>query len=384
MKRIPELTVMVAICVIMLSCSRQRADLSEYNEDVYSPKYASGFSIKKAAGKESVLITSLNPWQGADSINTSLLILRNNEEAPENFDGQIINGNASRIVTMSSTHIAMLDAIGEVNRVKGVSGIHFITNPYINENKESIGDIGFEGNVNYELLAALEPDIVMLYGVNGASSMENKLKELKIPYLYVGDYLEESPLGKTEWVIPVAELTGNKDLAISYLDSIAGNYEHLRDKLKENMEIHQSSMPKVMINTPYNGAWFIPSTGSYMVTLIKDAGGKLIYDKNTGNSSVPVDMEESFKLVSDADMWINPGTISTYNELKTQLPKYSNAKCVTDRKVYNNNLRSTPGGGNDFYESGIMHPDMILSDLIKIFHPETCDTIRMTYYQNLK
>lgn len=384
MKRIPELTVMVAICVIMLSCSRQRADLSEYNEDVYSPKYASGFSIKKAAGKESVLITSLNPWQGADSINTSLLILRNNEEAPDNFDGQIINGNASRIVTMSSTHIAMLDAIGEVSRVKGVSGIHFITNPYINENKESIGDIGFEGNINYELLAALEPDIVMLYGVNGASSMENKLKELKIPYLYVGDYLEESPLGKTEWVIPVAELTGNKDLAISYLDSIAGNYEHLRDKLKENMEIHQSSMPKVMINTPYNGAWFIPSTGSYMVTLIKDAGGKLIYDKNTGNSSVPVDMEESFKLVSDADMWINPGTISTYNELKTQLPKYSNAKCVTDRKVYNNNLRSTPGGGNDFYESGIMHPDMILSDLIKIFHPETCDTIRMTYYQNLK
>ena len=49
-------------------------------------------------------------------------------------------------------------------------------------------------------------DSVLLYGVNGASAMESKLEELDIPFMYVGDYLEESPLGKAEWMVVLSDV----------------------------------------------------------------------------------------------------------------------------------------------------------------------------------
>ena len=52
--------------------------------------------------------------------------------------------------------------------------------------------------------------------------------------------------------------------------------------------------------------------------------------------------------------------------------------------MWNNNRRSTSGGGNDFYESGIMHPDVILADLISIFHPDLMPGYEPRYYTRLK
>ena len=124
--------------------------------------------------------------------------------------GQVLGKDAERIICMSSTHIAMLDAIGETGRVVGVSGIDYISNPDIQARRDSVGDVGYEGNINYELLLSLDPDLVLLYGVNGASSMEGKLKELDIPFMYVGDYLEESPLGKAEWLVALSEVIGKR------------------------------------------------------------------------------------------------------------------------------------------------------------------------------
>ena len=105
----------------------------------------------------------------------------------------------------------MLDAIGETGRVVGVSGIDYISNPDIQARRDSVGDVGYEGNINYELLLSLDPrPRVAFYGVNGASSMEGKLKELDIPFMYVGDYLEESPLGKAEWLVALSEVIGKR------------------------------------------------------------------------------------------------------------------------------------------------------------------------------
>lgn len=83
-------------------------------------RYASGFDIKVQTQK-SVLVTVTNPWQGAGSITTYLFIARNGESVPEDFTGQVLGEDAERIICMSSTHIAMLDAIDEDRCVVGVS-----------------------------------------------------------------------------------------------------------------------------------------------------------------------------------------------------------------------------------------------------------------------
>ena len=368
MRILTNLSLVLLLSLAFTACHNSNSKLNDFNQPVYIPEYATGFEIKGAEGKESVLITVTNPWQGADSVTTWLFIARNGEDVPEGFTGQVLEGEASRIVAMSSSHIAMLDAVGETGRITGVSGLDYISNPDMQARRDSIGDVGYEGNINYELLVSLDPDIVLLYGVNGANSMEGKLGELGIPFMYVGDYLEESPLGKAE------RENGEKVFA-----AIPVRYNALKEKVAENVR----NFPSVMLNIPYGDSWFMPSTESYAIRLISDAGGDYIYKKNTGNASKPIDLEEAYLLASEADMWLNVGVLNTLDELRKACPKFVDTRCFKTGNVYNNNARVNPAGGNDYFESGVVHPDLVLRDLVKIFHPELVEE-EFVYYKKLE
>lgn len=367
------------IIMSLISCSRSGSTLDEYNLPLYSPEYASGFYITGAEGRESTVVTVTNPWQGADSVSTCLFISRNGESTPEGFDGCIIDDEAKRIVTMSSSHIAMLDALDATDRIVGVSGLKFISSDNILSRRDSITDVGYDGNINYELMLSLSPDLVLIYGISGESPMTSKLKELGIPYMYVADYLEESPLGKAEWLVALAEIIGDRERGKSVFSVIPNNYNAIKQRVAE------ANLPKpgVMLNTPYNDIWYMPSNGSYAIQLIDDAGGRFVYDKNHGNASAGIDIEEAYRLASEADIWLYPGMATSLDEVKTMVPKFVDTKPFVNDMIFNNNLRSTPNGGNDYYESGIVHPDLILRDLVKIFHPELIDE-EFIYHHRLK
>lgn len=379
-KALKNLLLLLLLALAWTGCRERSSRLADFNRPVYTPEYASGFDIKGVDGRKSVLLTVTNPWQGADSITTRLFIARDGETAPEDFTGQVLEGDARRIICMSSTHVAMLDAIGETGRVVGVSGLDYISNPDVQARRDSIGDVGYEGNINYELLLSLDPDIVLLYGVNGASSMEGKLKELDIPFMYVGDYLEESPLGKAEWLVALSEVIGKRTEGEKVFAEIPQRYNELK------MRVVASSImgPKVMLNTPYGDSWFMPSTKSYAVRLITDAGGDYIYGKNTGNASMPIDLEEAYLLASEADVWLNVGMANSLDELKAACPKFTDTRCFRNGRVYNNNVRTNAAGGNDYFESAVVNPDLVLRDLVKIFHPDIVIEEDLVYYKQLK
>ncbi len=379
MKAIKNLTLLVLLALAFAGCHDRSTQLANFDKPLYVPEYASGFEIEGTDGRQSVLVSVTNPWQGADSITTRLFISRNGETVPEGFDGQVLEGEARRIVAMSSTHIALLDAIGEAGRAVGVSGLDYISNPDIQARRDHIGDVGYEGNINYELLLSLDPDLVLLYGVNGASAMESKLKELGIPFLYIGDYVEESPLGKAEWMVVLAEVIGNRAKGEKVFADIPVRY----NALKQQVADAALDAPSVMLNTPYGDSWFMPSTASYAVRLITDAGGDYIYRKNTGNSSTPIDLEEAYLLASEADRWLNVGMASTLDELKAACPKFADTRCFQNGQVYNNNARTNAAGGNDYWESAVVNPDLLLRDLVKIFHPELVEE-DFVYYKQLK
>lgn len=371
----------ILICAIfglIPACRNHSDNLSDFTETLYNPSEASGFSISGKDGSESTLLTVSNPWQGADSVASRLFIVRAGDEAPLAFDGQILDGAAKRIVATSSTHVAMLEALGAADRIVGVSGINYITNPEIQKHREEISDIGYEGNIDYEALLAADPDIVLLYGVNGASAMEGKLRELDIPYIYIGDYLEESPLGKAEWIVPMAEIIGEREKGEKKFAEIADRYNELKKKVADAA----IDAPSVMLNLPYGDSWFMPSASSYMARLISDAGGDYIYKKDTGSTSLPIDLEEAYTLASQADFWLNTDQTASLAALAKKCPKFTDTRVFRNGAVYNNTLRANAAGGNDFFESGITNPDLILRDLIRIFHPEILDA-PFTYYQKL-
>ena len=108
--------------------------------------------------RQSTLLKVFNPWQGAENTETTLFIVRNGEKIPAGFTGQVVKAGARRIVCLSSTYVAMLDALGQVDRVVGVSGRNYISNKYVTTHPEAVADIGFDGNIDYELLLAQRPD----------------------------------------------------------------------------------------------------------------------------------------------------------------------------------------------------------------------------------
>lgn len=373
----------MVLAAIFCSCTNhQNVNIQHFTTAVYAPSYASGFEILTAEESQSSLLRITRPWQGDKTENFELLILREGESAPANFSGAVICGDAKRIVALSSSNVAMFDRLGMVDRVVGVSGIDYISS----ENLQSralqglVHDVGYDSNLNYELLTVLKPDIVLLYSVAGANkSVTSKLEELNIPYIYIGDYAEESPLGKAEWMVAMGEICGRRKEAESLIKESATQYNKLKERVKR-----VDHKPLVMLNTPYRDIWYMPSNNSYMVQLIEDAGGQYIYQGNDSQGSKPISIEEAYKLATTADIWLNTGaTITSMGDLGRQVPKFMEMPVVQEGRVYNNDARRTPMGGSDFWESGVVYPEVVLSDLIEIIHPSLIES-ELYYYKKLR
>lgn len=361
--------VLTAAVSLMASCTGHgdAAGVEAYTDTVYAPEFASGFVVRCSPCAPGRLIEVCRPWQFADTAQARcLLLLGAGEEAPGGFTGQVIHGPARRVVAMSTTQIAMLDAFGAADVVEGVSGLGFVANQSVRRRLGSNADVGYEGNVDYERLVALQPDVVLLYGVSGPSVMEDKLRDIGIPYIYIGDYVEDSPLGKAEWMVLLGELTGRRDEARWAFEGIADRYEHTRLEAAR-----LDPKPAVMVNLPYNGTWFLPSASSYVARLVEDAGGRLVFNSEHSGGSAPVDIERAYMLADSADVWINTGAATSLGELLAVVPDFRSVRPVRARAVYNSTCRMTPGGGNDYFESGSVNPDRVLADLACIMRQES-------------
>lgn len=340
---------------------QDRSSVEDFSIVAYAPTYATGFEIREdETGNRLICVTK--PWQGDNVTMQTLAIL--DKGTVSSFDGQYIVKPVERVVCMSSSHIAMFDIIGRTDDVVGVSGKQYITNPKI-MNNAAVRDVGYDSSLNYELMVTLNPDLVLLYGVSAEDSVvTSKLRELNIPYLYLGDYTEQSPLGKAEWVVVVSEIAGCRDEGVAIFEGIVERYEAVRRSVVDRV----GARPKVMLNAPYEDVWYMPSDDSYMVRLIEDAGAEYIYKGvNATGGSKGISLEEAYRLVSHSDVWLNVGQCHTMGELAGVAPHFMDTQVVARGEVYNNDKRRTASGGSDFWESAIVNPDIVLRDLVTIF-----------------
>ena len=332
------------LCGLLLAACGQRAarPIGDFTLPVYTPRYASGFEITGAAGSRSTLVTVHNPWYGDEVTDQYLFIARDGEPAPAGFEGQVLRDEARRVVCMSGSYIAML--------------------------------------VDFERLMALRPDLVMLFGIGGAdTALTGKLRELGIPYLYMGEHCEESPLGKSEWVVVAAEIAGLRTEGSRLFAAIPERYERLRALAQQT-----AARPRVMLNTPYRDTWFMPARNSYMVRLLEDAGARYVFEENTATQTLPIDIEQAYYLTSKSDFWLNVSGCNTLDEVRRQNPRLADTPPVREGRVYDNNRRRNAAGGSDFWESGVLRPDRVLADLVHIFHPELSETDELYYYRQLE
>lgn len=369
----------LSIILLSIGCGgTNNISPEDFTIALYTPRHAGGFEIRADEDGNS-LIRVTRPWQGdGDMPEQTLLILHDGAVPPDGYDGQYIAHTARRIVCMSSSHVAMIDAIGCTATIVGVSGKQYISNRQVADDA-AVADVGYDPNLDFERIVTLRPDIVLLYGVSGENtSTTAKLKELNIPYLYIGEYAEQTPLGKAEWLVAVAEIIGRREQAVEVFDGIESRYDDIRDRAAQHAE-----RPRVMLNTPYQEVWYMPSDDSYMVRLIEDAAGEYIYKgSNPTGGTKAIGLEQAYMLVDNADIWLNTGMCSSLDELRALTPKFAGTRLMREGRIYNNNRRRTASGGSDFWESAIVRPDIVLQDLSAILHGN--DDERLYYYQRLE
>ena len=365
-----------------VSCSEDRGAKELFDTVYYAPEYAGLFEIRGMKDAQSRVLRVKALWQGEEAVSRDFFIARGGELPPDDFSGQVLDGNAERVVAMSSSYVAMLELLKEADRIKAVSGLDFISGTYIRDHRDSVADVGSEADADYEEIVSVCPDVVMLYGINSASVMEARLSELGIPFVYMSEYLEKSPLGRAEWIVAVAEILGCRGNGEAVFHEIRDRYNVLKALARDAGE-----RPSVMLNVPYGDLWYMTPPQSAMAAMIEDAGAEYVYKKGgDGGDAVKtgiIDDEEAFLLASEADFWLNTGTFRTIGELVSAYPEFAGVKSVEQGNVFNCDRRVNAGGGNDFWESGMARPDLVLSDLVRIFHPELLPDGTLTYYRKL-
>ncbi len=370
--RYPALLCATLLCAA-ISCTRTQPKKSTTTTTLNIEKpladstfYAKGFSINRFA--DSTVVTVTNPWQGANDVSYRYtLVPRSPKALTAMADMAHIAVPVRRVVCMSSSYVAFFDALGCADSIFGVSGANYIYSPSMRARieRDEVKDVGYGQVLNYELIVDLKPDLLLCFGV-GAESLPviEKLHSLGVPTMFMGEYLEDHPLGKTEWVKVVGALTNREAQADSIFNAIRQRYEQLKQQLTQ-----QTERPAVFMNMPYKDVWYTPGNQSYFVQFINDAGGRYLFDDLEGSRSYPISFERAYSSGLQADVWLCPGTANTMTDIADFDARLKNLQPYKQRRIYNNTNRSTPHGGSDFWESGTMNPDIILKDMATIFYP---------------
>jgi iron complex transport system substrate-binding protein len=381
-----KMSLLVLACMGLFYCCSHRPDSADssviLDGTLASIQYAKGFSITTYNGYE--LITVKDPWQGSEGLEMLYALAARREDIPVALldRAEFILVPVHRVVCLSTTHIGLLELSGELHSIIGISGAQYICNDSIRKgiSENRILDVGYDVALNYELLINMKPDLVFAYGVSGEmKGIADKLKELKIPVVFIAEYLEPDPLARAEWTIFLAAFYKREELAASRFQQIATQYIGLKEKAESAF-----LRPLVMTGLPWKDSWNIPGNQSVTARFIHDAGGRYVWENRNTRDNIPLSIEQVVVESANADYWINSGSANSLNDILLTDERLSVLPPCKKAQVFNNNARMGPWGGNDYWESGVVNPQLVLGDLIHILHPEILPDWQLSYYKKLE
>ena len=119
-----------------------------------------------------------------------------------------------------------------------------------------------------------------------------------------------------------------------------------------------------------------------MGQLFADAGAAYFYADDTSSGSLPLNIETVIKNFAQADVWLNCN-FNSIVELQAADAKHALFRPVSLGEVYNFNKRALPSSANDFWESAVARPDLLLADVIAILHPSIWPEHELVYAEKL-
>jgi len=343
-------------------------------------KYATRFKITSDNGLPVVQVA--NPFKNRADTLSYVMVSRGYTGPEENVDIIPIKTPVKSMVIFSTTHAAMLEVLNSHEVVAGIGEAEWIVSKRFRKRIEegTIKKLPGAQNLALEQLIALQPEVVMVVGQFYTQYKKlQKLREMGIEVIVNSDWMENTPLGRAEWLKMVGLLTGKTEQATSYFNKIEQEY-HAIDKLTYKEE----DRPTVLMNLSFKDQWYVPGGKSYMAALLEHAGADYPWADNGERGGVPMDFESVYETGLKADIWLNPGEADSLNDILRTDNRLAHFKAFKTGNVYNITGRKNPNGGYDFWERGIVHPEEILADITKIMYPSKLPDHELIYYERIE
>jgi iron complex transport system substrate-binding protein len=343
--------------------------------------HAAVFSLERRA--DTTILVVHKPWQGAKADFTYVLAPRRDgaRARTAESDTLFVPIPVRRAITLTTTNLRDFKTVGALDALVGLGGGRYVCDPEIRSRLGTgrIRDVGTDVGLDAEAVVALKPELLITFVVGSSSDGGRaKLAETGIPIAVEGSYMEESPLGRAEWIKFTAAFLGKGAEADSAFAVVDSSYRALAALART-----AKRRPTVFVGAPFGGVWWMASGRTYVGRLLADAGGDYLWASDTTRGSLNLDMEAVLGRAADADFWINAGEWKDLADAERKDPRNALFKAWKEGHVYTNDAIRCDAGGRDFYETGASRPDWILADLIHILHPELLPGHKLRWYRRL-
>jgi iron complex transport system substrate-binding protein len=367
--------------VVLTACGRDKpvqpfSDRGRTNNNI---RYADRFAI---AVKDSVTYVYLMGKRNSND-TTSIFALSRDSSLLTGLPAEVVGIRipCKKIAALSSIYYSMFCELGSAASIAAIDNIDYVNNSEILEKfrQGKIKELMRNPEIDVERTIQLGPDIIFMFGMGITNDeVPEKLKRSRLPVAVSVDHLETSPLARAEWIKFFACFADKKHQADSIFSAVETNYK----KLKEE-GIKKTSHPTVFTEVKLGDTWYMPGGRSYVAQLIEDAGGDYLWRDDASFGSIPLSFEQVLSKAENADYWINLSMVRSRANLLEMEPRYSRFRAYKEDHLFNNTRVVNANGYSTYWESGMIYPDRILSDLLDIFHGEP-DKEKMNYYIQLK
>ena len=285
------------------------------------------------------------------------------------------------IVVTSTTNIPFLEMLGVEKKLLGFPHTDYISSPKTRQLIDSgkVKNIGQNEKLDTEQLIDLSPNLIVAFGIDNSNPTIDNLQKSGLKVLLNGDWNEETPLGKAEWIKFFGALYGKQKEANEIFNKIE------KDFLK-TIEIanNATSNPTILAGDMFEDKWYLPKGTSWGSQLLAQAKGDYLWKETSGTGSLSLSFETVLEKAKDADFWITSGQFSSLKQMTDANPHYKQFKAFQNKNVYSFAGKKGKTGGVLYYELAPNRPDLVLKDLVKILHPELLVGYEPFFFEKLK
>ncbi|MCI2228073.1 ABC transporter substrate-binding protein [Polaribacter sp. MSW13] len=366
------------LVILVFSCKKEILKVDTKTTSESNIKYAKGFDIVNEKGVKKLIIKST--YQNSKDV-FEYIIKENKTDSILDYKYNIIKVPIKKIVVTSTTHIPMVELLNKENTIVGFPYGKYVSSEKTRQliDEGIIKEIGKESSLNTEILLNLQPDLVVGYSVSSADKSLTTIKKAGINVVYNGDWLEETPLGRAEWIKFFGILFDKEKQADSIFKVIEKNYIEAKKLAKKS-----TKKPTILSGAIMSkDIWSLPAGESFVAQFLIDANVDYLWKNTKGKGSLSLSFESVFDKGKEADYWIAPGYFSSKEQLLKSNQLYTKFSSFQNDKIYTPSTKKGKTGGVIYYELASTRPDLVLKDIIKITNPDLLPNYSFTFFEKM-